>query len=259
MQNIIEIEHASVRRDDRYILDDVSLTVKEGERIAILGPNGAGKSTLISVIARKTYPLARSDYRNIIFGEERWIIQQLKPMIGLVSPSEDDFFTTTYPAREIVASGIFSSLGFDFHHQLSDEVWERADRELIKVGMIEKKDRAMNTLSTGEKRRILLARAAINNPPLMLLDEASNGLDFPSRADLRMVISSYADDGRTIIMVTHELAEIIREVDRIILMKDGKIIRDGNKKEILTSNILSDAYGRHVEVAEKDGIFTAFC
>lgn len=259
MDNIIEIKHASVRRDDRYILNDVSLSVKIGERIAVLGPNGAGKSTLISVIARKTYPLALEEYSNSIFGEERWIIQSLKPLIGLVSPAEDDFLSTTYPAREIVASGIFSSLGFDFHHEISDEIWKKADHELKKVGMLEKRDRIMTTLSTGEKRRIILARAAINNPPLLLLDEASNGLDFPSRADLRKVISSYADDGRTIIMVTHELSEIIKEVDRILLMRDGEIVMDGKKKDCLRSDILSDLYKRHVEVAEKDGIYTAFC
>ena len=125
--------------------------------------------------------------------------------------------------------------------------------------MLEKRDRIMTTLSTGEKRRIILARAAINNPPLLLLDEASNGLDFPSRADLRKVISSYADDGRTIIMVTHELSEIIKEVDRILLMRDGEIVMDGKKKDCLRSDILSDLYKRHVEVAEKDGIYTAFC
>ena len=259
MPNIIEISHASVRRDGKLILDDCSLNIKEGERVAIIGPNGAGKSTLIDVIARKTYPLALDEYKNRIFGEERWIIKELRPLIGHVSSSEENFCSTTYPVREIVASGLYSSLGFDFHHVVTDDIWKRADEELEKVGMLSKKHNQMNTLSSGEKRRVLLARAAITNPPLLLLDEATSGLDFPSRADLRNVISEYARDGRTIIMVTHELSEIIQEVDRVILMKDGKIVRDGKKSELLKSDILSSLYSRHVEGVEKDGIYNAFC
>jgi len=259
MPNIIEIEHANVQRDGKLILQDVSLTVEEGERIAILGPNGAGKSTLIDVIARKTYPLALDEYKNRIFGIDRWIIKDLRPLIGHVSPNEESFFSTRYPVREIVASGISSSLGFDFHHAVTDELWKKADEELLKVGMLDKKNNIMNTLSSGEKRRVLLARAAINNPPLLLLDEASCGLDFPSRADLRAVISAYAEKGRTILMVTHELSEIIKEVDRVLLMQDGKIVSDGKKEELLKSDILSDLYRRHVEVVEKDGVYSAFC
>ena len=115
------IEHASVRRDGKYILEDVSLHADMGEHIAIIGPNGAGKSTLIDVIARRTYPLARDEYRSSILGEERWMIQDLKMRISLVSPSQDEFYISSYPAREIVASGLYSSLGFDFHHAVKDE------------------------------------------------------------------------------------------------------------------------------------------
>lgn len=259
MNKAVEIEHAYVRRDGKYILKDVSLSINEGERVAIIGPNGAGKSTLIDVISRRIYPLALDEYRNAIFGEESWILQDLRPLIGLVSPSYDDFFITKYSAREIVASGTSSSLGFDFHHIVSDEVWKRADEELDRIGISYLKDRYMDTLSTGEKRRVMLARAAITEPPLLLLDEASSGLDFPARADLRNTISQYATKGRTIIMVTHELAEIIPEVDRVLLMKNGQIVFDGKKEDALRKELLSDVYGRMIEVAERNGIYTAFC
>lgn len=253
------IEHASVRRDGKYILEDVSLHADKGEHIAIIGPNGAGKSTLIDVIARRTYPLALDEYRSSILGEERWMIQDLKMRISLVSPSQDEFYISSYPAREIVASGLYSSLGFDFHHAVKDEDWEKADRELAKTGMLMKKDRTMNTLSTGEKRRVLLARAAITEPDILLLDEASSGLDFPSRADLRGTIESYATGNRTIVMVTHELSEILPSINRVILMKNGKLAADGKKEDLIRSDVLSDLYERKVSVAEKDGIFTAFC
>ena len=253
------IEHADVRRDGKYILSDVSVRADIGERIAVLGPNGAGKSTLVDVIDRRVYPLATDRYRSSLFGEERWMVADLRVRIGHVSPGQDDFFRTTYTAREIVASGLYASLGFDFHHEIDPADWEKADAELAKVSMLDRKDRTMNTLSTGEMRRVLLARAAITSPSILLLDEASAGLDFPSRADLRNTISGYATEERTLVMVTHELSEIIPAIDRIILMKDGKIVMDGTKEEMLREDVLSDLYSRPVHVAEADGIYTAFC
>lgn len=257
--NAFSIENATVRRDGKNILSSVSITAEIGEHIAIIGPNGAGKSTLLSVIARRIYPLALDEYRSEILGEERWMIQELKKRISFVSPQEDAFYTSAYTAREIVASGLHASLGFDFHHSVAPEDWEKADDELRKTGMYGKRDRTMNTLSTGEKRRVLLARAAITSPDILLLDEASSGLDFPSRADLRDTISDYATGTRTIVMVTHELSEILPSIQRIILMKDGRIVKDGSKEECLTEPVLSELFGRSVHVAASDGIYTAFC
>ena len=259
MSEIVRIEHANVRRDGRLILKDATLALNEGEHIAVVGPNGAGKSTLLDVIARNIYPLALDEYKSVLFGEEKWIKSELEKLIGVVSERNAAFLNTSYKVREIVCSGLYSSLGFDFHHSIAEEDWERADEELRKVSMYTHKDRTMNTLSTGEMRRVLLARAAITDPDILLLDEASSGLDFPSRADLRDTISSYITKGRTLIMVTHELSEILPEISRIILMKDGMIAMDGEKKDVLTEKNLSSLYSREVHLAEADGIYTAFC
>ena len=134
MEYAFEIEHAYLRRDGEYILEDVNLSIKKGERIAIVGPNGAGKSSLMDVLSRVVYPLCRDDYKNRILGQERWIISELKPLIGRISPQDDAFFNTTYPVREIVASGLHSSLGFDFHHVVDEETWILADKALEKYG-----------------------------------------------------------------------------------------------------------------------------
>lgn len=253
------IENAKVRRDGRIILSVPSLAVERGEHIAVIGPNGAGKSTLIGILARTIYPLALDDYSLSLLGKKRWMIADLKLKVSLVSPAEDMFIHSRYSAREIVASGLHASLGFDFHHQVAPEDWERADEELAKVGMYGLRQRTIDTLSTGEKRRVLLARAAITKPELLLLDEATSGLDFPSRADLRDTIASYATGNRTIVMVTHELSEILPSITRVLLMKEGNIIFDGKKEEALTSERLSALYGRHVAVAEENGIYNAFC
>ena len=253
------IENATVRRDGKEILSSVTIHAEKGEHIAVIGPNGAGKSTLLGVLARRIYPLALDEYRSVILGEERWMIQDLKKRVSLVSPAEDIFYTSSYTAREIVASGLHASLGFDFHHAVAPEDWEKADKELMKTGMYEKRNRTMNTLSTGEKRRVLLSRAAITSPDILLLDEASTGLDFPSRADLRATIASYATAERTVVMVTHELSEILPDIRRIILMKNGRIVKDGTKEECLTEKTLSALFERKVNIAVSDGIYTAFC
>ena len=257
--NIIELKHASVRRDGEYILKDVSLSVKEGEKIAIIGPNGAGKSTLINVISRNTYPLRTDDYSLALFGEERWRIEELKKKIGIVNHTLSWYVNTTYTVFDIVISGLYAAIGLDFHHVVSNEDKLRCEAELKRVGIWHLKDKAMNTLSSGERSRALLARAAITDPPLMLLDEAANALDFPSRSDLRRTISSYAVEGKTIILVTHELSEIIPEIDRVIVMKDGSVFADGKKEDVLTEDLLSEAYGQKIYVDSRDGLYSAWC
>ncbi len=258
MSQIVRIEHANVRRDGKMILKDASLSLNEGEHIAIVGPNGAGKSTLLDVISRNIYPLALDEYKSLLFGEEKWMRTELEKLIGTVSERNATFLNTSYNVREIVCSGLYSSLGFDFHHQIKKEDWLLADEELKRVGLYEKRDRIMNTLSSGEKRRIMLARVNINKPKLLLLDEASSALDFPSRAALRRLISTYTEKS-TIIMVTHELSEILPEIKRVLLMKEGKIVMDGKKEEVLTEENLSALFFDHVHVSRSGDIYTAYC
>lgn len=257
-ERVLTLEHASVRRDDKYILKDASLTLSKGENIAIVGPNGAGKSTLVNVISRRVYPLRTDEYKNIIFGEERWIMSELRPLIGVVSPSEDEFFTTRLRVLDIVTSGLYSSLGFDFHHNVKKEDWEKGEYALERAGLIHLKDKTMDSLSTGEKRRVLVLRAEITEPRMLILDEASSGMDFPAREDFRESIESFVNKDRNLIMVTHELSEIIREAKRVLLMKGGKIVFDGKKEDALTEERLSELYERRVYVSEKNGIYTAF-
>lgn len=258
MSEIVRIEHANVKRDGRLILKDATLALNEGEHIAVVGPNGAGKSTLLDVIARNIYPLALDEYKSVLFGEEKWIKSELEKLIGVVSERNAAFLNTSYKVREIVCSGLYSSLGFDFHHRINDDDWIRADEELRKVGLYDKRERVMNTLSSGEKRRIMLARVNITKPRLLLLDEASSALDFPSRASLRRLISTYTEKS-TIIMVTHELNEILPEIKRVLLMKDGMVIMDGRKEDVLTEENLSLLFGERVHLSRSGEIYSAYC
>lgn len=256
---LLSIAHASVRRGGKYILDDVSFDLYEGQNTAIIGPNGAGKSTLVNVMCREVHPLARVEYSYSLFGSTRWPVARLRLVLGHVSQAETMLIDTTYTVYEIVLSALYSAIGLDFHITPTDEDRRKALEAIAKVGLTHLMDKPVNTLSSGEKAKTLIARSAVNDPPVMLLDEASNALDFPSRAEFRRTVSSYARDGKTIVMVTHELAEIIEEVSRVVVMKGGRIVADGPKEEILDEDLLSDVYGQRVYIDRRGGLYTAWC
>jgi iron complex transport system ATP-binding protein len=256
---IIELSHATVRRAGNNILDDISFSVKEGEHVAIIGPNGAGKSTLVQVISEEIHPLYNPLAKRMLFGKDHWEVLELRKKLGIVSQSLQILCNSTYSSWEITASGFFSSIGLDFHHQVTETQALRIEESLRFFDAWKLKDKQMNRLSSGEARRVLLARACVHDPQVMLLDEAVSNLDFPSRHQYREELKLLNKAGKTIILATHELSEIIPEIERVIVMKSGKIILDGPKTEIMREEILSDIYGTKVFVDQREGLFTAWC
>lgn len=258
MESILKIENANVKRHSKLILKSVSLSIEKGQHTAIIGPNGAGKSTLMGVLSKEVHPLALDDYSYSLLGKARWRMEDIRKEIGSVSPILNKYLHSTYTAFEMVVSGLYSAIGLDFHHTIREGDKELALAELSRVNALHLKDRYMNTLSSGEARRVFLARSAVHNPKILMLDEASDALDFPSRAMLRDSISSYSVD-KTILMITHDISEIIPEINRIVLMKNGEIVKIGTKDEILTEELLSLVYERKVYVDKRDNLFNAWC
>jgi iron complex transport system ATP-binding protein len=256
---IIELSHATVRRAGNIILDDISFSVKEGEHVAIIGPNGAGKSTLVQVISEEIHPLYNPLSKRMLFGKDHWEVLELRKKLGIVSQALQTLCNSTYSGWEITASGFFSSIGLDFHHQVTENQACKVEESLRFFDAWKLKDKQMNYLSSGEARRVLLARACVHDPQVMLLDEAVSNLDFPSRHQYREELKLLDKAGKTIILATHELSEIIPEIERVIVMKLGKIILDGPKTEIMREEILSDIYGTKVFVDQREGLFTAWC
>lgn len=156
------------------------------------------------------------------------------PTSGIVSQAIQYLCNSTYQAWEIAISGFFSSIGLDFHHQITQEQIKIVEEVMHRYGVWHLKDKQMNRLSSGEARRILLCRASVHDPEVMLLDEAVSNLDFPpSRHQYRETLESLDQAGKTIILATHELSEIIPAIKRIVVMKEGgKIVADGGDKKI---------------------------
>ena len=258
-QPIISLQNITVRRAGRVTLDAVSLDIRAGEHVAIIGANGAGKSTLVQVMSEEVHPLWSPDSHRILFGSSRWQVLELRKRMGIVSAALQYLCTTSYPARHIVLSGYFSSIGLDFHHQVTEAMEEAADNCLLQQGVLHLAEKPMRSLSSGEARRVLLARATVHDPQVMLLDEAVSNLDLPAKKSYRESLERFAHEGRTIILVTHDLSEIIGEIGRVVVLKQGRIIADGPKRDVLSEELLSEAYGTRIFLSEREGRFNAWC
>lgn len=259
MKSLIKIENASVRINGTKIIKDINFEIKKGEHIAVLGPNGAGKSTLFNVCCMEIHPLWTENLKIIRFNKEKISKDELRQKMGIVSKELLGICSSSYIARDIIAGGLLSSIGLDFHHHLSNEMWDKVDEIINKYDCEKIKSKRMRDLSTGEAQKILLARALVLEPELVLLDEAANGLDFPSRSIYRDTLNTISKEGKTIVLITHDLSQILPVINKIVFMKDGEIVGTGNKEEMLTERKLSDLYGKEVYLDKRNGLYSAWC
>ena len=254
---LLEFRNLTVVKGTTKVLDSVSLTIAEGENVAILGPNGAGKSSLIKTINREYYPVA-TDGPTIfrVRGKETWDVFDLRAAIGIVTNDLQFAFTRDLPVREAVLSGNFSSIRL-FMHKVTPQMEEKADELIEFLGISHLAGRPMTSLSSGEARRVLIARALVHEPKTLILDEPTNSLDLSALHKFRATLRSIAKQGTGIIMATHNLHDIIPEISRVILMKDRRFVADGRKQEILTDRKMQNLFGVPVQVREEDGWYYA--
>lgn len=254
---LIDYRNVTVVKNDRVILDSITLSIAFRENTAIIGPNGSGKTSLIKTITREYYPLAAEPepYQSI-FGNELWNIFDLRQLIGVVtSEMANDCVKYHLPVREAIASSFFGSIGIHGDDSVTPTL-EKKTRQLMDLLEISHLgDRYLSEVSNGELRRVIIARALVHDPKALLLDEPSSSLDFRATCELREILRKVARSGRSIIMVTHNLPDLIPEISRVILLKEGRIFKDGAKSEILTSDNLSNLYGLNLEVVRRDGYY----
>lgn len=254
---LLEFRNVTVVRDGRKLLDSISLTVREGEHIALLGPNGAGKSSLIRTITREYYPSYRGPEVTFRFlGRDRWDAFDLRSHIGIVSGDLQHTFTRGISGREVVLSGFFSSIGL-FSHEVTPGMKRKADEILEFLEVAHLADRPMTEISSGEARRLLIGRALVHDPGTLLLDEPTNSLDLHALHTFRKTLRKIARSGTGIILVTHNLHDIIPEISRVILIRDGAVQRDGPKAEVLTDEAIGGLFRVPVHVREEDGYYYA--
>jgi iron complex transport system ATP-binding protein len=255
---LLSLEHVTVLRGARVqrpALDDITLRIAVGEHVCILGPNGCGKSTLIKTITRECYPLAREGSSISILGRKRWDIFELRSKLGIVSPDLLASCTTDATGRDVVLSGFFSSTRIFPHHHPDPENLERANEALARLDIAHLAERAVAEMSSGEAKRTLIARALVHEPQTLLFDEPSNALDLAAQLQLRDTMRELAKCGRGILLVTHHVSEIIPEIERVVLLREGRVLADGRKSSILTAGHLSNLFGTAVRLGQHDDYF----
>jgi iron complex transport system ATP-binding protein len=260
---LLEINDASVVLGGSRILNGLTLTIRAGEHTAILGPNGAGKSTLMKLLTLQVYPFASSNGTPPIrlFGQERWNVFDLRAQLGIVSADLHDRFvhgnaSGVITGRDAVVSGFFASQGLFSHSHVTDAMRQQAIEALDSMGVAHLADATLDTMSTGEARRVLIARALVHKPKALVLDEPTRGLDLVARHHFMERVRGVAQGGMTIILVTHHAGEIIPEIDRVILLSRGSVACDGSKSAVLTASNLSRAFDAPLTVQEANGYYS---
>lgn len=250
---LLDFRNLRVMRGQKVALDDFSLCMGTDEHVAILGPNGCGKSTLIKTITRECYPVARPESSMSILGQDTWNVFSLRSMLGIVS--NDLMLSCTGDAcgRDVVLSGFFSSTAIYPNHLVDPGHLAAADAALTELKIAHLADRPVCEMSSGEARRVLIARALVHKPRALLFDEPCNSLDLAAQQKVRLTMSALANSGTGIILVTHELADIVPEIQRVVLMSRGHVVADGPKEEVLNVERLAPLFGVQVQLDRRNG------
>ena len=252
---LIDLQNVRVMRGPKAVLDDFTLCIEPQEHIAILGPNGCGKSTLIKTLTRELYPVPRENSSIAILGRERWNVFELRTLLGIVSNDLMALCTSEVTAMDVVLSGFFSSTQVFDHHHVTRDQRTRAAQTLERLGAAHLADRPVDELSSGEAKRILIARALVHQPRALVFDEPANSLDVYAQHGLRETMRQLAQSGIGIVLVTHHVADIIPEIERVVLMSGGKIVADGPKEKMLVPALLSHLFEIRVDITRRDGYY----
>jgi iron complex transport system ATP-binding protein len=258
MLPIIDIHRATVYRSDICVFTDFSLSLQEGEHIAILGPNGAGKSTFLKLLSGEVHPVALDHTRVRLFGEERWSVWDVRKKLGIVSYDLQRDYLICAEGRNVVLSGFYASNDTYEHQSFTQDQVARANDVMRELGIESFANRRFGHLSTGEQRRFLLGRALVHDPSVLVLDEPTSGLDLRSCFQYLDLVRSQIHKGKTVVLVTHHLHEIPPEIERVVLLKEGQIVADGQKASLITDEHLSQLFDRPVTLAQAHGWYQAF-
>jgi len=261
---VLELAGATVLKNGAAALEDVTLRIHAGENTAILGPNGAGKTTFINLLTRDDYALARTDGDPPvrIFGSATWDRFELRSRLGVVSADVHQQFVAgnslgPITGEDAVVSGFFATRGFLLYSTVTSAMRLKAVEALRRVGAGQLAAKRLDEMSTGEARRVLIARALVTDPAVLVLDEPTAGLDVVARFRFLESVGRVAREGTTVILVTHHVEEIIPEIGRVVLLRRGRVAGDGPKAEMLTTAALSEVFGAPIVVAEQNGWYAA--
>jgi iron complex transport system ATP-binding protein len=251
---IIDFENIDVGYDDKIVLKDINLKIKDGEHFAILGANGSGKSTLMKLIQSQIHPRHTKEFKKEIFGKSRYSIFELRKELGVITNDLHNYFekeASYMSGFEVVLSGFYSSIGIFTHQDFTKNQIEKVKEIMEFLEISNLKDKKVASMSTGELRKCIVARALIHNPKAFVLDEPTVGLDIKAQINFINLLRKISKKS-TIILVTHHLEEIFEEIKNIALIYNNQIFKAGKKEDILTSENLSTIFDTKIVLNKKN-------
>jgi iron complex transport system ATP-binding protein len=254
---VLDIKNATVYRGDACVFDDLSFMLAAGVHTAILGPNGAGKSTILKLLSGEVHCLPKDETSISVFGESQWNVWDVRKRLGIVSHDLQHQYMEHVTGLKVVLSGYYASIGTYGHQDFTSAQVARARVVMEELGIGFLIDRKFSEMSTGEQRRCLLGRALVHDPTVLVLDEPTSGLDLTATFHYLDLVRRYMKKGKTALIVTHHIHEIPPEVERVVLLKQGKILQDGEKRAILTQANLSALFDCPVSLVQANGWYQA--
>ncbi|WP_112179535.1 MULTISPECIES: ABC transporter ATP-binding protein [Paraliobacillus] len=249
---ILEIKKAGLLRNGTWILKELDWKIQNQEHWALLGLNGAGKTALLHMLCAYYFPTeGEVTVLGKRFGKDR-LGEELRQKIGIVSSIIQGRFYEADSAYQIVLSGAFASIGL--YETPTDDMRDKAQNLLKDLGCFSYANRSFYTLSQGERQRVMVARALMADPELLILDEPTNGLDFMAREQLLESIEHLTNQPNcpSFIYVTHHVEEILQCFNKTLLLKNGKVFEAGNTKDIMQEDKLSTFFGTNIELIWQD-------
>src|SRR5690625_222864 len=247
MESIITMQDVSWRRDGKTILEDINWEVTNGQHWAVLGLNGSGKTTVLNMLNGYIWPTTG---KVSVLGQQfgKTDIRELRKSIGWVSSSLEARIRSMQRTQDMIVSGKYASIGL--YEDPTEADYEKAVQLMEELGCIHLLDRTYETCSQGEKQKVLIARALMAEPKLLILDEPTNGLDFIAREDLLHTVQRLATqkNGPTILFVTHHIEEVLPVFSHALLLSQGTVFAQGWREEVLTSARLTDFFEKSVAV-----------
>ena len=248
-----EAENINCFKNGYRVLKDLNLKISYSENVILIGPNGSGKSSLIEVINRNIYPVITNESKLKIFDKELINLWELRKRISTVNNDIKNRINPNLQVFDLILSGLYGRYCF---------IKNKSERDSYKVEKIIKKMNISNLskkyfshLSDGEKQISLIVRALIKKPDILILDEPIANLDYKSKFLVVDKINELSKLNTKIFCVTHDISTITKIYDRVIMLKDGKIIADGHQKTVLNSKNLNNLYGIDVELTKNDGLW----
>ena len=249
----LELEGVAAHLGERRVFNNLSLQLNLGEHTVVLGPNGAGKSALVKLISREIYPVVQGGSSLRLFGQRTVNLWELRRRIGLVSSDLERLYNPLVPASDVVLSGCFGSVGIGRSQTPTPAMQHRVSELMDQLGLLELAKERLGQLSEGQRRRLLIARALVHKPDVLVLDEPTNALDLRARHHLLQLMRQLSSSGTTLLLVTHQIDAVIPEIQRCVMLKAGQLVADGPCDQVLTSAQLSALFETPLQLLQANG------